>query len=101
MKREAEPTRRRGETKESFHARLADYHDRHRGDVSLWEKTPVPVVVERGDGLAVFSLRMAPAELDAIKRAADRHEVTVSAYVRSALQRALYADFIANVRAER
>jgi hypothetical protein len=68
---------------------LAGFHEEHRGDVSLWEKKPRQIRKRRGGPSTVFTLRLAPEELEQLYRAgADRGE-TLSDFIRKgALARA-------------
>ena len=68
---------------------LARFYEERRGDTSLWEKKPRPMRVRRGGASTVFTLRLAPEEMQALYEAAARQDETLSDFIRKgALERA-------------
>jgi hypothetical protein len=68
---------------------LAQFYESRMGDVSLWEKKPRQIRVRRGSASTVFSLRLAPEELEELYAAAKRDGATLSDFIRQgALDRA-------------
>ena len=61
---------------------LVEYFERRRGDTSTWGK-PVKAAVSKG-GSVVFSLRLAPEELEHLRQIADEQGRSVSDLIRSA-----------------
>jgi hypothetical protein len=67
---------------------LARFYEERRGDVSLWDKAR-RIRVRRGSPSTVFTLRLAPEELERLYRAAEKEAETMSEFVRrAALDRA-------------
>jgi hypothetical protein len=68
---------------------LARFYESRMGDDSLWEKKPRQIRTRRGGASTVFSLRLAPEELEELYQAARREGSTLSDFVRKgALDRA-------------
>jgi hypothetical protein len=68
---------------------LARFHEERRGDVSLWEKKPRQIRKRRGGPSTVFTLRLAPEELEQLYSAATSQGETLSDFIRKgALARA-------------
>ena len=64
---------------------LADFYQEHKGDLSLWQKTPRPMRRRRGDGPSTsFAIRITPAEIEELQAAAALSETTLSDFIRSA-----------------
>jgi hypothetical protein len=67
---------------------LARFFEERRGDLSLWDKTR-RIRVRRGSPSTVFTLRLAPEELDQLFRASASQGETMSEFIRrGALERA-------------
>ena len=62
---------------------LARFYEERRGDVSLWDKSR-RIRVRRGSPSTVFTLRLAPDELEQLYRAAEAQSETMSEFIRSA-----------------
>jgi len=62
---------------------LARFYEERRGDVSLWDKSR-RIRVRRGSPSTVFTLRLAPEELQLLYEAAKAQGVTMSEFVRKA-----------------
>ncbi len=60
---------------------LVEYFERRKGDTSTWGK-PVKATVSKG-GSVVFSLRLAPEELEHLRQVADEQGRSVSDLIRS------------------
>lgn len=60
---------------------LARFYEERRGDVSLWDKSR-RIRVRRGSPSTVFTLRLAPEELEQLYRAAEIQGETMSEFVR-------------------
>jgi hypothetical protein len=70
-------------------AELARFYEENRGNVDLWQKKARQIRVRRGAPSTIFSLRLAPEELEEIFGAAEREGSTVSDFIRKgALDRA-------------
>lgn len=69
---------------------LAQYFEQRKGDTSAWSQ-PIRASVRQG-GSTVFSLRLAPEELEAIRQRAEAYGVSVSEFVRAAALSALASD---------
>jgi hypothetical protein len=68
---------------------LAQFYEERRGDTTLWEKKPRRIRARRGGASTVFTLRLAPEELEALFEAANRQDETLSDFIRKgALERA-------------
>ncbi len=68
---------------------LARFYEERRGDVSLWDKSR-RIRVRRGSPSTVFTLRLAPEELEQLYRAAELQGETMSEFIRKgAVDRAL------------
>ena len=68
---------------------LARFYEERRGDMSLWEKKPRRIRARRGGPSTVFTLRLAPEELELLFEAATRQDETLSDFIRKgALERA-------------
>jgi hypothetical protein len=68
---------------------LARFYEEHSGDVSLWEKKPRQMRVRRGGPSTVFTLRLAPEEMEELFAAAKTEGETLSDFLRkAALERA-------------
>jgi hypothetical protein len=63
---------------------LAEFFEKHAGDMSLWETKPKPIRVRRGGPSHTFSVRFAPDELELLDKAADERGITISELIRSA-----------------
>lgn len=62
---------------------LARFYEERRGDVSLWDKSR-RIRVRRGSPSSVFTMRLAPEELEQLYRAAEIENVTMSEFIRKA-----------------
>lgn len=62
---------------------LADFYEERRGDVSLWD-TSRRIRVRRGSPSTVFTLRLAPEEIEQLYRAAGAQGETMSEFIRRA-----------------
>ena len=60
---------------------LARFYEERRGDVSLWDKSR-RIRVRRGSPSTVFTLRLAPEELEQLYRAAELQGETMSEFIR-------------------
>lgn len=69
---------------EMTEAELAKFYEERKGDVSLWERKPAKIRVRRGGPSTVFSLRLAPEELELLFRRAEERGETVSEFIRGA-----------------
>ena len=68
---------------------LARFYEERRGDTSLWEKKPRRMRVRRGEPSTVFTLRLAPEQLQQLYEAAARQDETLPDFIRKgALERA-------------
>ena len=68
---------------------LARFYESRMGDVSFWEKKPRQIRVRRGGASTIFSLRLAPEELEELHAAAKNEGATLSEFIRQgALDRA-------------
>jgi hypothetical protein len=63
---------------------LALFYESRKGDLSLWQSKPAKIRVRRGGPSTVFSLRLAPEELEALFRAAQAQQITLSEFIRRA-----------------
>lgn len=63
---------------------LANYFEARRGDTSAWSSNPIKATVRRGNSV-VFSLRLRPDELDALRTIAETYEISVSDLIRSSM----------------
>jgi hypothetical protein len=73
---------------EMTEAELARFYEDRRGDMSLWDKTR-RIRVRRGSPSTVFTLRLAPEELEELYRASAIQGETMSEFIRrGALDRA-------------
>jgi hypothetical protein len=63
---------------------LADYYERHAGDVSIWSKKPRKIRVRRGGPSHTFSIRFTPEEMEMLDDAAEKRGVTITELIRSA-----------------
>ncbi len=70
---------------------LASYFEARRGDTSTWSATPIKATVRRGDSV-VFSLRLRPEELEALRTIAEQFDITVSDLIRSSVADMLVED---------
>lgn len=61
---------------------MADYYERRKGDVSLWEDKPSKAKVRRGT--VVFCIRLAKEELELLQQRAQERGTTVSGFIRRA-----------------
>jgi hypothetical protein len=64
----------------------ADYHDAHLDDPQEWGTDAPEEATVRPSGMTVFSMRLANAELDAIRAAAQEHGTTMSEVIRAAVR---------------
>lgn len=62
---------------------LARFYDERRGDESLWDNSR-RIRVRRGSPSTVFSLRLAPEELEVFYQAAQNEGETMSEFIRKA-----------------
>jgi uncharacterized protein (DUF1778 family) len=62
---------------------LARYYEARKGNVEQWEAKPARIRVRRGGPSTLFSLRLAPEELEELQEAAAQQGRTVSDIVRS------------------
>jgi len=60
---------------------LARFYEQRRGDVSLWDKSR-RIRVRRGSPSTVFTLRLAPEELEQLSRVAEMQGETMSEFIR-------------------
>lgn len=68
---------------------LASFYEERQGDTSLREKKPRRIRARRGGPSTVFTLRLAPEELQELYDAAARQDETLSEFIRKgALERA-------------
>ena len=68
---------------------LARFYEERQGDTSLWQKKPRRIRARRGSASTVFTLRLAPEELQQLFEAAARQDETLSDFIRKgALERA-------------
>jgi hypothetical protein len=68
---------------------LSRFYEERRGDVSLWDKSR-RIRVRRGSPSTVFTLRLAPEEIEQLYRAAAAQSETMSEFIRrAAVDRAL------------
>ncbi len=63
---------------------LAQFYEERKDDESLWEKKPAKIRVRRGGPSTVFSLRLAPEELEELSKVAEANGVNLSDFIRSA-----------------
>jgi hypothetical protein len=63
---------------------LADYYERHAGDLSLWSTKPRKIRVRRGGPSHTFSIRFTPEEMALLDDAAERRGITITELIRSA-----------------
>lgn len=63
---------------------LARYYEEHKGDMSLWERKPVRVPVREGETSTVFRLEIDPEELTELFYAAERAQLDLSDFIRTA-----------------
>jgi hypothetical protein len=61
---------------------IAKYYEDHKGDMSIWSTTPEKIRRRRGAPSTIFSLRIAPEELQELQEAAVRQGRTVSDVIR-------------------
>ncbi|MGH7859950.1 MAG: ribbon-helix-helix protein, CopG family [Candidatus Binatia bacterium] len=66
--------------------RLVAEHERHRGDVSGWRRVGATT---GSRGTALISIRLAPREIDEVRKEASARGVTISDFVRQALADAI------------
>ena len=72
---------------------LARFYEERQGDMSLWEKKPRRIRARRGGPSTVFTLRLAPEELEQLFEAAAHQDETLSDFIRKgALERATALD---------
>jgi hypothetical protein len=62
---------------------LGKFYERRRGDESLWDNSR-RIRVRRGSPSTVFTLRLAPEELEQLYKAAKSEGETMSEFVRKA-----------------
>jgi hypothetical protein len=63
---------------------MARFFEEHAGDMSLWSKKPRKIRSRKGQGAStVFSLRLAPKELEELFYAANKRGVTLTEFIRS------------------
>jgi hypothetical protein len=62
---------------------LARFFEERRGDLSLWDKSR-RIRVRRGSPSSVFTMRLAPEELEQLYRAARIEDETMSEFIRKA-----------------
>ena len=61
---------------------LARFYEERRGDTSLWQKKPRKIRARRGGASTVFTLRLAPDELQQLYNAASKQDETLSDFIR-------------------
>jgi hypothetical protein len=66
---------------------LARYFEERRGDISQWEPTPKKIRRRRGGPSTIFSLRLAPEELQELHTVALTRGMNLSDFIRSAALR--------------
>lgn len=66
--------------------RLVAEHERHRGDVSGWQRVSGTT---GSRGTALISIRLAPREIDEVRKEASARGLTISDFVRQALSDAI------------
>jgi hypothetical protein len=68
---------------------LARFYEERTSDTSLWQKKPRRIRARRGSASTVFTLRLAPEELQQLFEAATKLDETLSDFIRKgALERA-------------
>ncbi len=59
---------------------IAEYYERRKGDLSLWEDKPAKVKVRRGT--SVFCIRLTKEELELLQQRSQEQGMTLSAFIR-------------------
>ena len=63
---------------------LARFYQEHKGDPSLWQKTPRRMRRHRGEGPTTsFAIRLTPEEIEELQAAAATSQTTLSEFIRS------------------
>jgi hypothetical protein len=64
---------------------LRRYYESRKGDVSTWAKKPRQLRRKPGEGpTTTFAVRLTPAELRELQTAAEKRDVSLSEFIRSA-----------------
>ena len=66
---------------------LARFFEERRGDISQWEPNPAKIRRRRGGPSTIFSLRLAPEELQELRTVAERRGLSLSELIRRAALR--------------
>jgi hypothetical protein len=68
---------------------LAHFYEANRGNTDLWQSKPRKIRVRRGGPSTIFTLRLAPEELEQLYKVAAKQGETLSDFIRKgALDRA-------------
>jgi hypothetical protein len=63
---------------------LARLYQEHKGDISLWQKTPRRMRRHRGEGPTTsFAIRLTPEEIEELQSAAVGSQMILSEFIRS------------------